>query len=506
MESLVVKKSNVSLFKSNTVSFEDKKLNIDPYLLGQWLGDGHSCGSVFTTMDTEVVEYYKNTLKNHSIKIYADKGKAKTYGISGNKETKNTFNKTLQENNLINNKHIPQKYKTSSIQQRLELLAGIIDSDGYYCKRSNQYEITLKNNKLMDDIIYIVRSLGLACYKKCIQKTCTNGKKGPVKGTYYRILVYGEGIENIPCKLKYKKASKREKNKNALLNSFKIEKVEDGKYYGFELDGNHRYLMGDFTVTHNSNGKSKILELIQKAVGDYYCILPISLLTQKRAASNSAQSELERTKGRRFAVMQEPSENEKINIGLMKELSGGDRIMTRGLFKEPIEFKPQFKMILTCNELPEVPSDDGGTWRRIRVVEFTSRFCENPQKSNEFAMDLELSDKFDRWAEPFLSMLIERHKGINPNCIAEPMEVRIATESYKNNNDVIGQFISEKIVIDNENVDNKIGIANLYNYFRHWCMDNVPKNKKRPDRNQLKAYFEKMLGAYPIDNKGWRGI
>jgi len=255
-----------------------------------------------------------------------------------------------------------------------------------------------------------------------------------------------------------------------------------------------------------SNGKSRVLDLIQKAVGDYYCIMPIALLTQKRAASNSAQSELERTKGRRFAVMQEPSEQDKINIGFMKELSGNDRIITRGLYKEPTEFKPQFKMILTCNELPEVPSDDGGTWRRIRVVEFTSRFCENPQKSNEFAMDLELSDKFDRWAEPFLSMLIERHKGINPNSIAEPMEVRIATESYKNNNDVIGQFISEKIIIDNENTDNKIGIANLYNYFRHWCMDNVPKNKKRPDRNQLKAYFEKMLGAYPIDNKGWRGI
>ena len=129
--------------------------------------------------------------------------------------------------------------------------------------------------------------------------------------------------------------------------------------------------------------------------------------------------------------MQEPSEQDKINIGFMKELSGNDRILCRGLYKEPYEFKPQFKMILTCNELPEVPSDDGGTWRRIRVIEFLSKFCENPTKANEFSMDLELSDKFDRWAETFMSMLIERHKHINPNCIHEPMEVRIATESYK---------------------------------------------------------------------------
>ena len=255
-----------------------------------------------------------------------------------------------------------------------------------------------------------------------------------------------------------------------------------------------------------SNGKSRLLDLVQKTIGDYYCILPIALLTQKRAASNSAQSELERTKGRRFAVMQEPSEQDKINIGFMKELSGNDRILTRGLYKEPFEFKPQFKMILTCNELPEVPSDDGGTWRRIRVIEFTSKFCEKPTKPNEFAMDLELTDKFERWTEAFMSMLIERHKHINPNAIPEPMEVRIATESYKNNNDIIGQFISDRIEIDKNSPDDRIGIANIYNEFRVWACEFVPKNKKRPDRNQIKAYFEKMLGAYPVDNKGWKGL
>ena len=255
-----------------------------------------------------------------------------------------------------------------------------------------------------------------------------------------------------------------------------------------------------------SNGKSKMLDLIQKAIGEYYCILPIALLTQKRAASNAAQSELERTKGRRFAVMQEPSENERLNIGLMKELSGQDRILVRTLFKEPYEFKPQFKMILTCNELPEVPSDDGGTWRRIKVCNFSSRFCENPVPSkNEFHMDLELTDKFDKWKEIFISMLIERHKHINPSSIVEPSEVRIATESYKQNNDIIGQFINEKIIIDEEIREPRVTITKLYNDFRIWCTSNVVKGKKCPDRNQLKAYFEKLLSV-PYDNKGWRGI
>lgn len=255
-----------------------------------------------------------------------------------------------------------------------------------------------------------------------------------------------------------------------------------------------------------SNGKSRLLDLVQKTVGDYYCILPIALLTQKRAASNSAQSELTRTKGRRFAVMQEPSENDKINIGFMKELSGNDRILTRGLYQEPFEFKPQFKMIMTCNELPEIPSMDQGTWRRLRVIEFTSRFCENPTKPNEFAMDLELTDKFERWTEAFMSMLIERHKHIDPNNVYEPTEVRISTQSYRENNDVIGQFLNERIEIVRDKPEERINITNIFNEFRIWAAENMPKTKKRPDRVQIKAYFEKLLGEYPGDNKGFRGI
>jgi len=255
-----------------------------------------------------------------------------------------------------------------------------------------------------------------------------------------------------------------------------------------------------------SNGKSRLLDLIQKAIGDYYATLPIALLTQKRAASNSAQGEVERTKGRRFAVLQEPSENDKINIGYMKELSGNDRILTRGLYKEPYEFRPQFKMILACNELPEVPSDDGGTWRRIRVIEFLSKFCENPdpEKPNEFPMDLQLNEKLERYADIFLSMLIERHKTINPVKINEPREVINATYKYKQNNDIIGQYIADNVINDPVSKE-KIGLMDVFNDFKRWCNENVPKGKRVPDRGQIKSYFEKIYGNYET-TKSWKGF
>lgn len=272
------------------------------------------------------------------------------------------------------------------------------------------------------------------------------------------------------------------------------------------LDGGIRHEKFYIFTGSGSNSKSKILELVQKMVGEYYCILPISLLTQKRAASNSAQAELERTRGRRFAVMQEPSEGEKINIGLMKELSGGDRIMTRGLFKDPIEFKPQFKMIMTCNELPEVPSDDGGTWRRIRVVDFSSKFVEEPNPNNpkEFKMDTELGDKFDRWADMFMAMLIENHKQTDLRNLTEPTEVKIATNTYKKNNDIFGQFV-EEIYVKDEDYPLPLLLQNAFNEFKIWYLANVSKGKKVPDRQQLKLYMEKIMGAYPEKDGGWFG-
>jgi P4 family phage/plasmid primase-like protien len=176
-----------------------------------------------------------------------------------------------------------------------------------------------------------------------------------------------------------------------------------------------------------SNSKSKLVELFEKSMGDYCCKFPITLLTQKRVASNAANSELARAKGKRFACLQEPNEDERINIGLMKELSGGDKIMARALYKEPFEFNPQFKMLLLCNHLPSVPSDDGGTWRRIRVVEFTSKFVEDPKKPNEYPIDYDFAVKMQGWTEHFVALLIHYYKKYEKEGMNEPAEVMKCT-------------------------------------------------------------------------------
>jgi P4 family phage/plasmid primase-like protien len=242
-----------------------------------------------------------------------------------------------------------------------------------------------------------------------------------------------------------------------------------------------------------SNGKSKCMELFENVLGDYCCKFPVTLLTQKRIASNAANAELARAKGRRVASMQEPSESEHLNIGLMKELSGGDKITARALYSMPVEFKPMFSMVLMCNHLPSCPSDDNGTWRRIRVVEFASKFVHepNPADPNQFPIDLELSRKFGSWLPHFMGLLLEYYRAYQVNGLAEPPEVLATTKEYQRSNDFIADFISDKIEMNAPGV--MLDVNDMYAEFKEWWrLENMKGTQ--PRRRELVVVMERKYG------------
>jgi superfamily II DNA or RNA helicase len=153
------------------------------------------------------------------------------------------------------NKHIPIEYKCNSREIQLKVLAGLIDSNGYLS--SDCYEITHTSEKLVDDIVFICHSVGFATYKT---QTCANSKsecdakKDPndKDGIYYKCIIYGGGVEQIPVLLAHKKADPQKQIEDPLVYEFSINPLGVGEYYGFTLDGNGRFLLGDFTVTHNT--------------------------------------------------------------------------------------------------------------------------------------------------------------------------------------------------------------------------------------------------------------
>ena len=234
-----------------------KPTDISPYLLGAWLGDGTSANTYITNIDKELIDYlYLEAERMNMILIQGrdtEKGRGSiTYRFRNVIKTgapgSNYFLNCLRQYNLIDNKHIPVEYKITSRQNRLALLAGLIDTDGY--KAETQYEITQKNKTLAKDIVFLARSLGFWCHTtECVKGCMYNGEMR--KGIYQRMTIGGNHLDEIPVLLPRKKIEKLEKRKqkDPTCYQIKVTKDDPAYYHGFEIDGDQqRFLLADFKV------------------------------------------------------------------------------------------------------------------------------------------------------------------------------------------------------------------------------------------------------------------
>ena len=241
------------------IDFPEQEVPFDPYIIGMWLGDGTTADPVITNADKEIIDKVESIINIYGLTLhyggkykYTIVGKGENYWVRG----ANKFINTLRQLNLFDNKHIPDIYKINSRRVRLEVLAGLIDSDGY--NAGNYYEIIQKNKRLADDIEYLAFSLGFMVSRKECKKGCMY--KGEMRtGIYQRISIFGKGLEEIPAILERKQCYPRKAKNRAHCLRFKIEPIGLSLYHGFELSGDGRFLLGDFLVTHNS---SLIKELI----------------------------------------------------------------------------------------------------------------------------------------------------------------------------------------------------------------------------------------------------
>lgn len=232
------------------IDWPKKDVPIDPYFLGLWLGDGNSDSPAITTMDEEVVSYLAKYAEKRGMIVSkrSSNSRANLYYLKERtRKTGNRLTKELSENNLLGNKHIPKDYKINSKKVRMQVLAGLIDADGH--RNRNSIEITLKRKDICKDVVFIARSLGFHAEMKEVQKGI---KSTGFVGTYYRVGISGD-CSQIPLRVERKKCEPRSDWKDVLASNIKeIRSVGEQDYYGFMIDGNHRYVMGDFTVTHNS--------------------------------------------------------------------------------------------------------------------------------------------------------------------------------------------------------------------------------------------------------------
>jgi len=201
------------------------------------------------------------------------------------------------------------------------------------------------------------------------------------------------------------------------------------------------------------NGKSKLVELMRMTFGDYQTSLQATVLTRKRPESGAANPDIMAVKCRRFIYLQEPDDKEPINTSRMKQFSGEDMVEARALYGDQEKFMIMGKMIMMCNKLPPVTTMDRGTWRRIRVIEFVSKFVmpDHPEyllkRPNVFLIDPLLDKKLRTWREPFLALLVHIYEkeylvnGLSP----VPAAVMRAVDKYKENFDLYARFRGERV-------------------------------------------------------------
>lgn len=234
-------------------------LPMSPYILGAWLGDGTEKRSVcLTNTDDEVIAEWSKWGESLGCTLSVRTQKTTTcnmYYLTGDgSKGGNPALNLLREVGVFGNRHIPLSYLTASRADRLQLLAGIVDTDGSlgHCA----YDLIFKSERLARDIAYLARSLGFACYVRAARKVCTNTG---ASGIYHRLSISGDVCE-IPCKVPRRKATVRKQVKNHLVTGLRVEPIGVGEYFGFEIDGDRLFMLGDFTVTHNTVCMSSIIK------------------------------------------------------------------------------------------------------------------------------------------------------------------------------------------------------------------------------------------------------
>ncbi len=246
-------KSNYKGYKKS-VDFNYQDVPLDPYLLGLWLGDGKSDGSRIYTQDNEIIEYLSEYAERNGqfVTVSQEKDKCPAYTITGGRSQKarnGSMQAKLRKLGILNNKHIPKIYLLNNRNIRLQLLAGLIDSDGFInADYGGTVEITSKSRKFAKQIKFLCDTLGY--------RTSFKSKKATISSIGYEATVwrvrFNGNIDEIPTQIKRKQCKKWTDYKDWQVTGTSVEPDKVDDYYGFEIDGNHLFLLEDCTVVHNT--------------------------------------------------------------------------------------------------------------------------------------------------------------------------------------------------------------------------------------------------------------
>ena len=227
------------------LKFQYKSVAVNPYFLGLWLGNGDSAKLDVTTANKEVLNWLSDNYEGITENLNKS-GTCKTFHLINKTHT---YNKLFNDLDLFNNKHIPNDYKINSSEIQLQVIAGLIDSSGTYNDKKNFFKIIQRGNQkhILKDIKFMCESNGLMC--SLFSKT---DKKNKI---LYYILKISGNLSVLPTKTVRKNSTGYNSFNSSGYQTgytFKVEPYKEDEYYGFTVDKNHLFVLGDLTITHNT--------------------------------------------------------------------------------------------------------------------------------------------------------------------------------------------------------------------------------------------------------------
>jgi putative DNA primase/helicase len=242
-----------------------------------------------------------------------------------------------------------------------------------------------------------------------------------------------------------------------------------------------------------ANGKSTFLNTIMYLLGDYAIATPTETFMKRNG--DQISNDIARLRGTRFVTTTEAELGKRFSEPLIKQITGNDRMTARFLYGEFFNFLPTFKIFMATNHKPVIKGTDHGIWRRIKLIPFTTRIEEEKQ-------DKHLEEKLREESSGILNWLLEGTARWRREKLQTPASIRNATDEYRGEMDVIGNFLKECCVLS---PGGNIRIRELFKAYQEWCDENNEHaSSERFFSLRLKEMgFEKTRTA---DARYWTGI
>lgn len=274
------------------------------------------------------------------------------------------------------------------------------------------------------------------------------------------------------------------------------------KLFGYCLTAQTREQILPVFWGEGANGKSTLLTAFMETIGtDYAMKAPQNLLLAKRHESHP--TELADLRGTRFVACVETPDEARLNETLVKELTGGDRIRARRMYRDSFEFEPTHKLVLCTNFKPRVAGTDHGIWRRLALVPFSQRFWDPTTGGSgprELKVDPKLSEKLSNAREAILAWCVCGCLSWQKRGLEQPSVVRDVTAEYRNAEDIIAQWVKNRCV---ESPGSELRSKDAFSDYKAWCLET---GESPASKQKFGAWMKKRFGSKRSNGIWYLGV